>query len=189
MASSRGWCSEVTERDSMTTVEVVDRITVAYERLNAAVDALGDRASTVGVTETDDDIHPGAGGWTAKDVLGHLIHYAGQIAFGLRAPVQPPAYVLEVTERLSAQEWNDRAVDYWRGFSLPEVRTELDTIVGHITEQARKRTDQEMNAVGTIPWEPEWPLWRFIGGDTFLSEWPVHSEQIERAVRRRLATS
>ncbi len=49
----------------MTTQEVLDAIAREQLRLLAAVDTLGDRASTLAVTEE---------GWSAKDVLAHLIH-------------------------------------------------------------------------------------------------------------------
>lgn len=64
----------------MTTAEVLEAIRRERQRLLQAVDALEDRAVTLQVT-TD--------GWTAKDVLAHLIHWATQVAFGLGAAVEP----------------------------------------------------------------------------------------------------
>lgn len=156
----------------MRTQEVLEGIARERARLLAAVDAMGPRASTAWVTEE--------GGWTAKDILSHLIHYAGQIAFALGASVQPPAYVVAVDEHLTAEEWNARAVAFWRDTPLDEVRAEFEVAVDHIVERARLRTDDEMAATDAVPWAPGRPLWQLIGGDTFLYEWPAHTEQIER---------
>jgi hypothetical protein len=155
------------------TDEVLDALGRERARLLAAVDALGPRASTAFVTEPD--------GWTAKDVLAHLIHYAGQIAFGLGAQLTPPPYVVGVTERLSGQEWNERAVAHWRDTSLKDVRGEFERIVDLLVERVRVQTDERMTATDTIPWAPGHRLWEFIGHDTFLHEWPAHAQQIERA--------
>jgi hypothetical protein len=159
------------------TSEVVEAITQQRARLLDAVDALGERASTQWVTEPN--------GWTAKDVLAHLIHYAGQVAFGLGAQIQPPAYVLQETTQLSGQEWNERAVAFWKDTPLEDVRAEFVRNVDAIIERARLRSDDEMLAMDAIPWAlPGRPLWEFIGYDTFLHEWPAHSEQIEQAAIR-----
>ena len=78
----------------MTRDDVLGSLARERKRLLDAVDALGPRADTASVTEP-------SGGWTAKDVLAHLIHYAGQIAFALGAELTPPAYVLRETARLT----------------------------------------------------------------------------------------
>jgi len=170
--------------ESMTVAEVLEGLRRERIRLLAAVDALGPRAETVWVTEPD--------GWTAKDVLGHLIHYNGQIAFGLGAErdddrAGPPPYVIGVTERLSGQEWNDRAVAYWRGFTLDEVRAEFVTNADMIEARVATLSDGDLAAPSTdrVPWDhPGRKLADFIGHDTFLIEWPAHAEQIERAASR-----
>jgi hypothetical protein len=154
------------------TEDVLDGLARERARLLGAVDALGPLASTAFVTEEN--------GWTAKDVLAHLIHYAGQIAFGLGAQLQPPAYVVEETKRLSGREWNDRAVAFWKDASPDEVRAEFERNVDALVEQVRLRSDEQMLATDAIPWAPDRPLWQFIGNDTFLHEWPAHAEQIER---------
>jgi hypothetical protein len=154
--------------------EVARGIEREYERVMKAVDALGPRASTASVTEEN--------GWTARDVLAHFIHYAGMIAFGLGAPGEPPAYVVGVTERLSGEEWNRRAVEFWRDTPIEDVRAEFDRNVNLLVEYVRLRSDDDMLKTDAIPWPGEHrPLWQFIGYDTFLHEWPVHAEQIERA--------
>lgn len=162
----------------MTTQAVLEGLESQYARLNAAIDGLGAAAETAWVTEE--------GGWTAKDVVAHLIHFDGQIPFGLGATGGgPPAYVLGVTERLTGEEWSARAVAYWSEFPLEVLRAELDSIVESILEQVRRRDDEEINAVGTIDWyPPDRPLWAFIGNDTFLAEWPAHAEQMEQAAAR-----
>jgi Mycothiol maleylpyruvate isomerase N-terminal domain len=161
--------------ERMTTAEVVVRLQQERARLLSAVEAIGPRASTAFVTED--------GGWTAQDVLAHLIHYAGQIAFGLGAPEKPPAYVVGVSERLTDHEWNERAVAHWRNFTLDDVRSEFERVVDRLIEFAAKRTDDQMNVTGAIEWAGERPLWQFIGTDTFLYEWPAHTHQIENAAR------
>lgn len=168
----------------MKTQEVLDAIAREHARLMNAVDALGAGGSTVPVTEE---------GWTAKDVLAHLIHWATQIAFGLGVQIEPPVYVLEERRRRSqaglsdrmpsGDEWNALAVAYYRDVPLDQVRSEFEGSAEALLSQARLRTDDEMNATDAIPWAPERPLWRFIAGDTFL-HWPLHAEAIERAATR-----
>jgi hypothetical protein len=159
----------------MTTRQVLELMAREHARLTAAIDALGEGTSSVAVTGE---------GWTAKDVLAHLIHYAGQVAFGLGAQVQPPAYVAGVNARLSGEEWNARAVAHYHAASVAAVREEFERQVALLLEHASFRTDDEMNATDAIPWAGERPLWQIIGGDTFL-HWPVHSEAIEHVVQRK----
>lgn len=156
-----------------TTDEVAAAVEREQKRLFAAVDALGGGAATVAVTSE---------GWTAKDVLGHLIHYAGQVAFGLGAELQPPSYVLGVQGRPTGDEWNALAVEHYRDKRLESVRAEFDHMVSALLQQARLRTDEQMNATGAIPWAAEVPLWQFIAGDTYL-HWPLHAAAIEEASR------
>jgi mycothiol maleylpyruvate isomerase-like protein len=161
----------------MTHDDVLEALRRERERLLGAVEALGPRATTASVTETSD-------GWTAKDVLAHLIHYAGQIAFALGAELQPPAYVLAETERLSGQEWNERAVAFWSTSTLDDVRTEFERNVDLIVDRVRLLSDDDLLATDRVGWPGEdRPLWQFIGHDTFLHEWPAHAEQIERAAQ------
>lgn len=157
----------------VTTDEVVGAVERERDRLLAAIDALGDGASTVAVTTE---------GWTAKDVLAHLIHYAGQIAFGLGAQLQPPSYVLGVQGKPTGEEWNALAVEHYRDEPLENVRAEFERVVDALLERARLRSDEEMNATGAIPWAGDVPLWRFIAGDTCL-HWPLHAATIEQAAR------
>ena len=157
--------------------EVLDALARERGRLLRAVDALGPRATTANVTE------PGsATGWTARDVLAHLIHYAGQIAWALGAELSPPEYVLRETEQLSAQQWNERAVAFWRDTPLEDVRTEFERNVDLLADRVGQLSDDDLLATDRVPWPGEdRPLWQFIGHDTFLHEWPAHAAQIEQA--------
>ena len=150
----------------VTTEWVLDRIQTERDLLLAAIAQMGELATTEFVTEP--------GGWTAKDVLAHLIHYAGQIAFVLGAPERPPAYVVAETRRLSGQEWNQRAVEFWRDATLDEVRTEFERLVTQLIAAAAMKTDAEMRADHGLPWAPPGALWQIIGRDTFQHEWPAH---------------
>jgi Mycothiol maleylpyruvate isomerase N-terminal domain len=151
-------------------------------RLLKAVDALGERAATAAVTGE---------GWTAKDVLAHLIHWATQVAFGLGAQVQPPVYMMEERERRklsglgdampSGEESNALAVAYFRECGFDDVRAAFEHVVNAVVERVGARTNDEINATDAIPWAGSRPLWEFIGGDTFL-HWPLHAEAIERAM-------
>jgi hypothetical protein len=168
----------------VTTDEVIDAIERERARLLAAVDALGERATSVAVTEE---------GWTAKDVLAHLIHWSTQVAYGVGARVAPPVYMMEERKRRQAaglsdamptgDESNALAVAYFARMSLADVRAEFERLADAIVMQLRERSDEEVNRVGAIPWAPGRPLWEVVGGDTFL-HWPVHTEMIELAVRR-----
>ncbi|MEX2394134.1 MAG: maleylpyruvate isomerase N-terminal domain-containing protein [Actinomycetota bacterium] len=142
-------------------------------RLLAAYDALGDDVDTAHVTEP--------GGWTGKDVLAHLIHYTGMIANALGAPMSPPAYVLEATGQLTAEEWNDRAVAFWKDKPAAEVRAQFVHDSDLLLEYAAKLTDEQLvaDARALVGWANEGPLERFIGHDTFQHEWPAHAQQME----------
>ena len=100
----------------MKTDDVLDKIGSERARLLQAVEALGARAISAPVYEE---------GWTAKDVLAHLVHWLGQVAFALGAQLQPPPYVTSVKARLSGDEWNARAVDHYSSVSLDEIRREF----------------------------------------------------------------
>ena len=167
----------------MTRGAVLEAIETERARLLAAIDAPGDGASTLAVT---------AEGWTAKDVLAHLTHWATQVAFGLGAQVMPPVYMQQERERRrlagesdrmpTGEESNALAVAYYAAMPLAEVRGTFEHLVDAIVERVRMRTDDEMNATDAVPWAKGRRLWEFIGGDTFL-HWPVHAADIERAVR------
>lgn len=162
----------------MTTDEVIAAVEREYARLLAAVDALGPDAAVVFVTDD---------GWTAKDVLGHCIHWAGLIAFGMGAQMgPPPAYVLggdRPTGPDAGDEWNRRAVAFYREFSTEDVRAQLDQAVEAVLERARLRSDEQMLAMDAIPWGGGRPLWEQIGDETF-AHWPRHTEAIKAAQTR-----
>ena len=154
----------------MKTADVLDKIGSQRARLLQAIEGLGPRAISAPVNEE---------GWTAKDVLAHLVHWLGQVPLALGAQLQPPPYVTTVKARLSGDEWNARAVDHYRSVSLDEIRLEFEQLAEALVEQVRLRTDDEMNSTGTVAWAGDVPLWQFIAGDTFL-HWALHSETIER---------
>ena len=153
---------------------VLERIAVERDLLLDAVMSLGPQATVVWVTEPE--------GWTAKDVLAHLIHYSGMIAFALGAPEKPPSYVVAESRRLSGEEWNERAVNFWRAASLDDVRAEFSRLVDQLLAAVSGKSDAEMRAPHGFAWAPAGALWEFVGRDTFLHEWPAHRAQIERAV-------
>ncbi len=136
-----------------------------------AVAALGPEASTLPVTSE---------GWTAKDVLAHLVHWGGMVAFGLGAPMTPPPYLAGVTGRLSGDEWNARAVDFSRDVGIEATLAEMDVVVVALMEAVRSRSDADMLATDLLPWAGDRPLWEKIAGDTF-AHWPIHRADIERA--------
>jgi hypothetical protein len=156
----------------VTTQEVIDAIARARARLDDAIRSLGAGASTVAVTTE---------GWTAKDVLGHMIHWAGQIAWGLGAKIEPPAYAVNATDRPSEDEWNARAVAHWRDVPFDKVKAEFDRVVDALVEQIRKGGDQ-MNATDAIPWGGARPLWQQIASETY-EHWPQHANDIMSAAR------
>jgi Mycothiol maleylpyruvate isomerase N-terminal domain len=168
----------------MTTEQVLDAIALERRRLISAIDALGVAVPTASVTVE---------GWTAKDVLAHLIHRATQIAFGLGAQVEPPVYMLQERQRRqraglsdampTADESNALAVAHYSHMRFEQVRGRFDDVVDALVARTLLRTDDEMNTVGVIPWAGARPLWQQIGGDTFL-HWPLHSDAIEGAPAR-----
>lgn len=98
-----------------------------------------------------------------------------------------PAGTAEVCPRaqgqLTGQEWNDRAVAFWKNVPADRVRSEFARNADLLIERAQLRTDDEMTseAKAVVPWAYDAPLWQFVGDDTFLHEWPAHAEQMEAA--------
>ena len=158
---------------TMTTRQVLEAIARERERLDDAVQTMGPGASTIPVT---------ADGWTTKDVLGHCIHWASQLAFGLGAKLEPPDYVVKSQDRPPVDEWNARAVKHYRSLSFEEVKAELDRVVDAVIAQAGKRSDGEMNATNALPYAAPEPLWQQIANETF-EHWPEHANDITRAAR------
>jgi uncharacterized protein (TIGR03083 family) len=158
---------------TMTTQQVLEAIARERRRLDDAVRAMGPGASTVPLT---------AEGWTTKDVLGHCIHWASQIAFGLGAKLEPPDYVANAKDRPAVDEWNARAVRHYRSLSFDQVKAELDRVVDALIAQVRKKTDAEMSATDTLPYAAPEPLWQQIANETF-EHWPEHADDIARATR------
>lgn len=162
----------------MTKQELLDGIAQERARLLNAIDSLGASASTVIVT--DEGV-----GWTAKDVLAHHIHYMEQIAFGLGvAGLLPPQYVVDnAARRPSGEEWNELAVGASRSVPIADIRQRFEGLADAIVEQVGRRSDEELDAAGAIPWAGQQPLGQLIAGDTTL-HWALHRAEIERAARR-----
>ena len=158
-------------RGRVKTEELLDAIDREQSRMLRAIDALGSSVDSVPITQE---------GWTAKDVLAHLIHYAGQIAFALGAQIKPPTYVLTAQGQPTGEEWNALAVAHYRETPVRDVRSEFERIMSALVERARVRTDDDMLATDSVPWAVKRPLWQFIAGDTFL-HFAEHAKAIERA--------
>jgi hypothetical protein len=160
------------EGKRMTTQQVIEAIALERRRLMAAVEALGADATRARVTDE----------WTAKDVLAHCVHWVGQIALGLGAPLEQPAWVAGVQGRPTGEEWNTRVVEHHRAVTLDQMIREFDRYVDHLIARIAELTDDQMNATDLIAWDLGHQLWRQIGSETF-EHWPEHSLQIERARR------
>lgn len=118
-----------------TTRDVLEQVATERARLLAAIDALGDSAASATVTDE---------GWTARDVLAHLIHYVGQIAWALGARLEPPAYLATVKGRPSGTKWNAIVVDYYASASLAAVRAEFEGLVDALIERLETYPDASM---------------------------------------------
>jgi hypothetical protein len=150
-----------------TTKEGLDAIGRERARLDDAIRWLGADASTTRVTPE---------GWTAKDVLGHSIHWASQIALGLGAKLEPPGCVANAKDRPSGDaEWNARATAHHRDWPCEKVKAEFDHVDKGLLEQIRKRTDDQMNATDQIPWAGARPRWQQIASETY-TRWPRHAD-------------
>ena len=140
----------------------------------AAFASLGPAEATMAIT---------AEGWTAKDVIGHLIHWGGLVAFALGAPLTPPPYLAAVTGRPSGEEWNRLAVAFYQDLELEQVVAELDRTVEALVDAVRRKSDADMIATDAMPWAGGGPLWQKIAGDTF-AHWPAHRADLERVARQ-----
>lgn len=86
-----------------------------------------------------------------------------------------------MTERLSLEQWHDRAVHYWQGASLADVLAEFDRWLDRLVSAVRGRSDDQMTATDAIPWAGERPLWQIIGRETFLYLWPTYMARMDQA--------
>ena len=158
--------------------EVIEKIVLERARLLDVVDRLGADAEKRAVTEE---------GWTAKDVLAHCIHWVGQIAFGVGAPIHPPAWVESAgNERPSGEEWNRRVVEHYKPMPLDIVRRDFEQVVDATLDKLRRRDDIDYDArANTVfPWiQSDVPVSKAIAGETW-EHWPEHSAALERAIAR-----
>ena len=157
------------------------------DRVLAAFDALvvDGRATTVDVTEP--------GGWTAQDVLAHLLHMVGQLALAAGRltgdvpegpPATPPGYLEGVTERLTAEQWNERAIAWWRARPIEELRADFVRNASLLVDRVGRMTDADLARTDVVPWQGAGrPFWHFLGYDTCLHEWPAHAAQLEAAAQ------
>jgi hypothetical protein len=156
--------------------EVIEKIVLERARLLDLVATLGLDAATLSVTEE---------GWTAKDVLAHCIHWVGQIAFGVGAPLHPPAWVEAAGDaKIDGEEWNRRVVEHYKAIPLDIVRRDFEEVTGATLDRLRRRDDIDYDArANTVfPWiKSDVPVWKAIGGETF-EHWPEHSATLERAL-------
>jgi hypothetical protein len=159
------------EPEEMTTAEVLEALTKGRADFMRSVEALGPMVSSLPVTEE---------GWSAKDLVAIAAHHAGDVAGGLH-PETPPEYVRAVTERLSLEEWHDRAVRYWKEAPLAEVWAEFDRWLDRLVSTVRSRSDDQMRATDAVPWAGERPLWQIIGRETFLYVWPTYIARMDQA--------
>lgn len=164
---------------TVTKDEIIEAIRREHVRLLDLVEQLGDDAERRPVTEE---------GWTAKDVVAHLIHWAGQVAWGLGAPMTTPAWVDAVRgKRLEGDDaWNKIVVEHHRDIPLADVIREFDRVVDLLVHQltARDDIDVDASAKAAISWAPaDKPLWRVIAGETY-AHWPSHAADLEHALIR-----
>src|SRR3989442_5665558 len=158
----------------MTSQEVSEAVTRERGRLMGAIRALGDGASKVRVTDE---------GWTAKDVLAHCIHWVGQIAWGMGARMEQPAWVTGVEGQPSADDWNARVVEHYRLASLEQVIKDFDRAADALAQETRARSDEQINATDAIPWGGNRPLWQQISEEP-LYHFPEHTPPNERSPPR-----
>jgi hypothetical protein len=158
--------------------EVIEKIVLERARLLDVVDQLGADAEKRTVTEE---------GWTAKDVLAHCVHWVGQIAFGVGAPVHPPAWIEGVDPaKVDGEGWNRRAVEHYRAMPLAIVRRDFEHVVDATLDRIRRRDDIDYDArANTVfPWiKSDVPVSKAIAGETW-DHWPEHSAQLQRALAR-----
>jgi hypothetical protein len=159
--------------------EVIEKIVLERARLLDLVNQLGADADKRVVTDE---------GWTAKDVLAHCIHWVGQVAFGVGAPVHPPAWVEAAgNEKVEGEEWNRRVVEHYKAMPLDIVRRDFEQVVEATLDKLRRRDDidYDVRANAVFPWvKSDVPVWKVIAGETW-EHWPEHSESLERARRDR----
>ena len=155
---------------------MIDAIDHERAHLLALVAQLGREADRRTVTDE---------GWTAKDVVAHLIHWTGQMAWGLGAAMEPPAWVAAARgKRIEGDgAWNAIVVAHHRAMPLDDVVREFDRNVDLLLQQLRARDDVDIDASArkVMPWAAEVPLRELLARETY-EHFPVHAATLERAL-------
>lgn len=118
-----------------------------------------------------------------NDVLAQCIPWVGQIAWGMGARRDLPAWVAGVQGRPTAQEWNARVVAHYHAVPLERVIKDFDRAADARVQETRARGDEQINATDAIPWGGNRRLWRQISSETFDHR-PGHAVAIEQAMAR-----
>lgn len=97
--------------------------------------------------------------WTAKDVMGHIAVWVGNIADGIesdRLSDDSPLY------DGTLEEANEAFIAEYAGKSWGAIMDELEASNARLQAHTAWLSD-ELLRDGKAAWLPEWPLWRTIG--------------------------
>ncbi len=155
----------------MTRTEILQ----ALERDRASL-----HAALAGLTDKDLETRAAVGGWTVKDVLGHIAMWqqvAVQFIADYRADGLPKS--LGLADDAAVDAYNERGAALRRDWSLARVRVELDAAQRNLVAAIESLTDQDLQRPLPPPWGPETTLEKLIAINSYTHE-PDHVAQISK---------
>lgn len=139
--------------------------------LTPYIDAWRESVAAVLELEPDDwDVPTDLPGWTAKDVLAHLVHLERVMVEGEQAPVGGAAV---------PSDYTNAGVAALRDVPVDQLRRDLADLVERRAETLADLPDPEAPAVNT-PAGVEWP-WELALRNRAIDLW-THEQDIRRAV-------
>jgi hypothetical protein len=127
----------------------------------------------------DDELQqPGvAGDWSVKDLMAHMARWEGELVkllWQARSGQQPTT--IHFTQA-SVDDTNARWSKDFAGRSLEQVLDDFHGVRNQTIRRVEAFSDKELNDPQAFSWAKGFPLWRWIGSDSFEHE-AEHTAQV-----------
>ena len=112
------------------------------------------------------------GGWSAKDLMGHVAHWEMAFLSNLGEPPPP------VPDQGGEEATNRAVCEHHRTRPLLDVRREFEDTHRRLVERVSQFDDDGLNAQ-PVP-DHDTVLWQYVAGETW-EHYPAHVAQLEQA--------
>lgn len=152
----------------MTRDEILQALEETRQEFLAAVDGLSDSQMQ----------EPGVNGdWTVKDIMYHISLWEAELVTLLW---QVASGKTPTTVHFT-QEHFDQTNSQWylqgKNRALETVREDFNGVHNQIKHRLNDFSEEDLNATQRFPWQRDFPLWEWIGSDSFQHV-PEHSAQV-----------